>query len=641
MDRNPSFNPEFLKEQFNLHTSSEVTGIAARTKDKRGGKGIPNTPEALIQNYLDYLKDSLGLPDEDRDTETNPHRFEADDHTRSEKLARFKSVLHDKYVIKSEQIPESYFALQQRIAREQGHGDIEITPEIRAQHAEVIIADQNNSLDNWTDYLASPDATYPDWLRYWAMRSILSMGAYDKEKKVFYKRRKDTVKPFPDIDREALAYVLDQIEKKYSDSREYGPYQTEDEYTQQEQWRELLKGENFAKLYAYAIEKVTPASKDQLTTTTGEWIKYSQGSDHMLLVQSLQGHGTGWCTAGESTAQTQLENGDFYVYYSMNQKGQAIIPRAAIRMQENSIAEVRGIAEQQNLDPYIGGVVQQKLAEFPDGKAYEKKNEDMKKLTKLEVKIKADKQLARTDLIFLYEIDQPIQGFGYQKDPRIAELRKTRKDVNFDACLIFNCLPEQIAHNQQEVSEKTKAYIGPLFTNIFKTLAHLEIIFTTFPEGKIRKETITTGGKTKDQLIQEMEEQKIQIYSYAQQMMNNKDFTTSKEAEQAGFVLLKVKDMFGSKSPTTDELYAKAKEFGLELCQSQDGPNYRLHYTDQPNREYVYMGMKQIADADGNPCVFELHRDGDGLWLNDGWANPDDQWDPDSELVFRLSKYES
>ncbi len=640
MDRNPSF----LKSKYaDFHVSPEIKAVASRTEVKTGKK-VSEKPEVRIQNYLDYLKDSLGLPDEDRSAETSTHRFEADNRTRTEKLTRFKSVLHDKYVIKPDQIPDAYFALQQRIAREQGHGDIEITPEMRAQHAEVVIADQTGSLDNWTDYLASPDATYPDWLKYWAMRSILSIGAYDKEKKVFEKRSKDTVKPFPDIDREALAYVLDAMEKKYSDSREHGPYQTEDEYTQQEQWRELLKGENFAKLYAYAIEKVTPASKDQLSTTAGEWIKYPKGSDHMPLVQSLQGHGTGWCTAGESTAKTQLQNGDFYVYYSMNQKGQAVIPRAAIRMQENSIAEVRGIAAEQNLDSHIGGVVQQKLTEFPDGKVYEQKNQDMKDLTALESKIKAEKQLTREDLIFLYEIDNPIQGFGYQKDPRIAELRKTRKDVNFDACLIFNCLPEQIAHNEQEVNEKTKAYIGPLFTNIFKKLAHLENIFTTFPEGKIKKETVVTGGKTKEQLKEEMQKQKIQVYSGAEFLMDSQDFSTTAtaESEQADFARLTVKDLFNdSKTHTTDEIYAKAQQLGLELCQSQDGPNYRLHYKDQPNGEWTLIGMKQIADADRYPGVFRLRRVDGGLLLDGSWADPGGEWRPGNQFLFRLSKYES
>ena len=58
--------------------------------------------------------------------------------------------------------------------------------------------------------------------------------------------------------------------------------------------------------------------------------------------QSLEGKGTGWCTAGHSTAQTQVESGDFYVYYTNDSNGEPTQPRLAIRMDgDNRIGEVR------------------------------------------------------------------------------------------------------------------------------------------------------------------------------------------------------------------------------------------------------------------------------------------------------------
>ena len=36
----------------------------------------------------------------------------------------------------------------------------------------------------------------------------------------------------------------------------------------------------------------------------------------MKLVKSLEGKGTGWCTAGIETARWQLQGGDFHVYYT-------------------------------------------------------------------------------------------------------------------------------------------------------------------------------------------------------------------------------------------------------------------------------------------------------------------------------------
>ncbi|MEK7625252.1 MAG: hypothetical protein AAB467_02775, partial [Patescibacteria group bacterium] len=347
-------NPNFLKQKYNLHNTPEVESAAKRVA-ARTEKEVPQDPVSRIQNYLD------------RFTEIVERKEPA---KRERGIEALKRVLHDKFIIKPEEISNSYFETRQRLDREQGRGDIEITAEKRDQLTEVVITDQKGSLDQWIDYLSSEDATYPDWLKYYAFRSILGMGEYDKEKKQFTKRSKGTVKLFPDLNREALAYVLDAISKKAK--KEDINIQTESEGDRKE-FEKLLESENFSKLYAFAIDKTTPATESALANTRGEWVKYRQGRDHLPLVKSLQSHGTGWCTAGESTAEAQLKNGDFYVYYSLDENGKPNIPRAAIRMRGKSIVEVRGIAADQNLDPYIGEIVQMKMQEFPDGKAYEKK----------------------------------------------------------------------------------------------------------------------------------------------------------------------------------------------------------------------------------------------------------------------------
>ena len=231
------------------------------------------------------------------------------------------------------------------------------------------------------------------------------------------------------------------IEKKYKGEHiNIDAVEAEDK----EKFTKLLEGENFPKLYAWAIEKVTPASKERLTSIGGKWVKYNKGTDHMPLVESLQGYGTGWCTAGESTAKTQLEGGDFYVFYSMDEEGNPTIPRAAIRMQEDKIGEVRGIAKDQNLDPFIGGVVQEKMKDFPDGAQYDKKARDMKELTAIEHKSKAGEKLTKDELSFLYEVDASIEGFGYERDPRIEELRAQRNSEE-DMPIVFECTKDQIA----------------------------------------------------------------------------------------------------------------------------------------------------------------------------------------------------
>ena len=603
-------NPNFLKKKYDLHNAPEVESAAKRT-EKSVGEKVPQDPADRIQNYLDRFNEILDRKDPEK---------------RERGIEALKRILDDKFVITPEEIPEAYFENQKRLAREQGHGDIQITDEMLKQLTEVIITDQKSSLDNWIDYLASKDATYPDWLKYYAIRSIIGLGEYDKEKKQFTKRSNGTTKPFPDLNREALAYVLDAVEKKYQ-----GEIKSEDP-----EFQKILQGENFARLYAYAIDKVTPESADKLVNTKGEWIKYNQNSDHMSLVESLQGHGTGWCTAGESTAQAQIKGGDFYVYYSYDEDGKPTIPRAAIRMNGSEIGEVRGIAPEQNLDPYIGDVVKEKLKEFSDGTAYEKKSADMKLLTGIEKKTKQKQPFTKEDLVFLYEINQPIEGFGYQRDPRIKEILDTRNQEE-DAPIVFECTPEQIAHSVSEIRDNTKAYIGKLEPGIFVALSeNVEHIYTKFPEERIKFHHIELGTDVKDDpaFQKEIKKQGMEVSRWAKDLLNSPDFKVVGEHKNTDLVEVSVRALGFEKYTKYEDICKRAKEFGLELCPAEVGPQLRLQYKDQSMGEWLIVAMKAISDSDGNPHLFGVVRSDDGLGLDADDGRPDREWDPVDRFVF-------
>ena len=70
---------------------------------------------------------------------------------------------------------------------------------------------------------------YPTWLKYYAIRSITGLAEFDKEKHEFKKRSKNTRSVFPDLNREALAYVLDAIEKKHRKQTKEEEKREEDE----------------------------------------------------------------------------------------------------------------------------------------------------------------------------------------------------------------------------------------------------------------------------------------------------------------------------------------------------------------------------------------------------------------------------
>lgn len=324
----------------------------------------------------------------------------------------------DAHVIRAENVPESYFTLQQRIAREQGHGDVEITPDMKHQLIEAAQADQRGSLDKWVEYLGGDDGSYPDWFKRYTWDSVLKLGAYDKEKAKFDRRDEHTVAPYPELNREALAYAYDTIKK----------FHVLDEMPSDAKLKQVLKEGSFGRLYTHAINEVTPDDPELRSRIEGSWTQFRQTSDPRTarrLSGSLQGHGTGWCTAGESTAEAQLKGGDFYVYYTRDEDGKDTVPRAAIRMQNGEVAELRGVLASQELEPVMADIASERLKDLPGGEEYIRRAADMKHLTAIDNLLSKapNAELSVEDVAFLYELDHIIEGFGYDDDPRVQELQ--------------------------------------------------------------------------------------------------------------------------------------------------------------------------------------------------------------------------
>jgi hypothetical protein len=97
---------QFLHERNpNLHSSQEVEGVVGYLR--AGGESIPNEPSDKISAYLGFLANG--------------------DYVNDGILTGDQSSIDrqiDAHVIKTEDVPESYFELQRRIAREQGHGTL-------------------------------------------------------------------------------------------------------------------------------------------------------------------------------------------------------------------------------------------------------------------------------------------------------------------------------------------------------------------------------------------------------------------------------------------------------------------------------------------------------------------------------------
>ena len=372
------------------------------------------------------------------------------------KINLIKEYYYKKYVIKEQNVPESYFKKQEKIALDRGYGHVKYDEKTKKQEIEHIINEQKKSLDMWLDYLFSKDTDmYPTWFKYYVFQGMLKLGYFDKEKNRYTKRTESTVKPFIELNREALSIIYSELIKVLNK-----------ENIDDKKLNELINNGSFSKLYSYAILKLDSVKDDGFKSDDGIWKKYNKGSNPEILFNDINGKGTGWCTAGGiKTASNHINGGDFHVYYTKDREGNYTKPRIAIRMNGNQIAEIRGISENQNIEANMEKVVDKKLEEFPDRDKYKKKVKDMEMLTYIYTKHENKGELTKTDLRFLYEIDDKITGFGYARDPRIEELLQER-NVRKDLTLVLDCKEKNISLTEEEALSGNIIYhYGSLWLN--------------------------------------------------------------------------------------------------------------------------------------------------------------------------------
>ncbi len=382
----------------NLHATVDVEVTVDYLRS--AGESIPNQPSDKLIAYLGFLADSVNDGVLTGDSESISRQIEAE-------------------IVDPSEVPKAFFVMQQRILRQQGHGDIEMTEKLQRELVEVAQADQRASLKRWADFMQEDGQAYPDWFKYYLWGSITKLAPFDMSKQEFRKRSTGTTASFPELNSDAVAKVYEA-------------------YTNDQEAREQR---SFSKVYASSI--LETLGTVEAVEVKGGWVKYLEldnqsettGKQTVTnLVESLAGHNTGWCTATPGTAESQLREGDFYVFYSHDKEGEATVPRIAIHMNYGRVAEVRGILANQEMESEVTDIVRDKLHELPGGEAYNQKAADMQRVTDIEniVRDDPDVTLAFDDLVLLYNFERPIRGFGYKPDPRMSEIisqRDIAKDI--------------------------------------------------------------------------------------------------------------------------------------------------------------------------------------------------------------------
>ncbi|TAN57089.1 hypothetical protein EPN15_05500 [Patescibacteria group bacterium] len=628
-----NFEKHFL-EQYKVQDKSEAKDAAKRKEIRTGEEGIFEDRSRRIEAYIERLEEIFTHPDAK---------------TRERRTDIFKEkFLYPAVIVKEENFPESYFEYQKQLAKERGIGDIEFSPEDKQKAVADVQEAQRKSLDAWIDHLADDDCHYPADIKYFVAQGILKTGKFDEKAYRFSDREKSTTASFRQIDHEALAMVMGALEAVHHHKRRESSYHSE--------LLDLMKrNKDFGSMYAEAMRYLDKeASKDKaLEITDGEWRVFSQGSDPRELVNAFAGKRAFLCLGNIGDASGYLKQGDVQVYFSNNRAGEPVWPRAAIAIKpETGAYELRGTYNSnEDIDPEIAktDIIKERLATIKNGESFAKKDADMKKVTELyELCFKIDKkteektylnpELTKDDLIFLYEIDAPIEGFGYEKDPRVAELRAQRNPEE-DMLTIFECSREQIARTSDDINENTKAYVGQLEPGIFQKLPeNIEHIYALFPGTEIRREYVEIGKKTSEQLLSELKQAGIKLSNYSKATLKSRDFIACKNTGVLTLIRLTLADLgFTTRKVTINQIYQHAKEYGLELCPVEVAQAYRLKYTNQPIGELMYVGTRKTISSEGYQGAFELGRDDDGLWLSDRWAGPVGL-DSDAKFVFCLRK---
>jgi hypothetical protein len=209
----------------------------------------------------------------------------------------------------------------------------------RNQYIQEYQSAQLQTLNQWTSYLSQSD--YDPAFKLVMLDAVVTNN-YDSNTKKYIKRDSKTIRNITPFDAGTLAQLYGMTDSK-----------------------ELLK--TYVEIQADNAENIVKAN-EMKSTKDGKWLKFNGGSETpseeraanaTALSQLVQD--TPWCT--KTNASSQLDGGDFYVYATKATDGR-YIPRVAVRMEDDRVGELRGVASsKQDLEPEMLPVAEKFLRE--------------------------------------------------------------------------------------------------------------------------------------------------------------------------------------------------------------------------------------------------------------------------------------
>ncbi|MCM3601030.1 helicase [Robertmurraya korlensis] len=176
----------------------------------------------------------------------------------------------------------------------------------------------------------------------------------------------------------------------------------------------------------------------------------------------------------------------------------------------------------------------------------------------------------------------------------------------------------------------------------------------TYPDCSFISRTIEVGGLPKGELIEKLHQSSILINEYGKRLLADDQFTTSKTKYCLETVELTIGNLGFPEGATTDQIFKRAKELGLELCPIELGPYLRLQYLDQPEElsgnplqkhqapsGSITIASEKLTDDDDFPKGFYLRRINGVFWLRGYLADHLHVWNPEDHFIFGRSEKSS
>ena len=456
-----------------------------------------------------------------------------------------------------------------------------------------IINSQIRSLEGWLDYLSSPSASmFPMWTKYWAFQGMIKLGSYDSFKDDYQKRDKNTLNPFiepnPEIIGKCMEIIIKLVKKEKID--------TDIE-------EKLSKADSFKKIYLAVNRKYRSVLKKRSLATDGIWKKYINNNvDADILLHEIEYKNTGWCIANGTSIRSFLRDGDFYIYFTKDEKGEYIIPRIAILTKgENDIDQIRGIDPGENLEDSMINIVETKLKtmKFLTDEAVNNQMDIIKGLRELNIIGKKSlNKIKLTDEEFKHFYTKKY-GFGYSQDPkhdRIINIRNIPEDYNSTndkevklAMIIKGYVPDNFVKDKELMKEALIKFKGS-FKYGAENIRGDKELFELSISGSDRyydnlKFVTDEIGNDKDYIISLVKENSV-FLEYANNIMkddedvvmaalksknrynNTFDFASPRLKNDKNFILMII-DTWAPSCEFMDDTLKNDKEFVLKIIKTK------------------------------------------------------------------------